>query len=74
MSSTVERAKPGGVVQGPGCWVRVTVDDINRLGFRFSGFGFTLSQLGQARRGSWYEVGVTQERQPTDRLQAQSQI
>ena len=30
---------------------------------------FTLSQLGQARRGSWCEVGVTQEKQSTGQAQ-----
>ena len=38
------------------------------------GLRFTLSQLGQARRGSWCEVGVTQERQAISSKQAKNPI
>ena len=41
-------------IWGLGCWAV----GLSGLGL---GLGFTLSRLGHARRGQWYEVGVKPE-------------
>ena len=52
--------------------LRVRLLGLRSFGFQVSGSGFTLSQRGHARRGSWCEVGV--ERNCASRKQRRNQL